>query len=77
MREGPVLYVLYSRVCCNGRKLVWYSCEVKKMSCIKPLLQPLRWCCVDCMIHHERDVREEQKCMYVERTSNYRVIPME
>jgi len=29
------------------------------------------------MIHHERDVREEQKCMYVERTSNYRVIPME
>jgi len=26
------------------------------------LLQPLRWCCVDCVIHHERDVREEQKC---------------
>ena len=23
------------------------------------LLQPLRWCCVDCVIHHERDVREE------------------
>jgi len=30
-----------------------------------PLLQPLRWCYVDCMIHHERDVREEQKYMYV------------
>ena len=25
----------------------------------KVLLQPLRWCCVDCVIHHERDVREE------------------
>jgi len=23
------------------------------------LLQLLQWCCVDCMIHHERDVREE------------------
>jgi len=23
------------------------------------LLQPLRWCCVDCVIYHERDVREE------------------
>jgi len=29
------------------------------------------------MIHHERDVREEQKSMYVARTSNKRVIPME
>jgi len=25
------------------------------------MLQPLRWCCVDCVIHHERDVREEQQ----------------
>jgi len=24
------------------------------------LLQPLRWCYVECVIHHERDVREEQ-----------------
>jgi len=38
------------------------------------LLQPLRWCCVDCMIHQERDVREEQKYMYVTRTSNNRMI---
>ena len=28
------------------------------------LLQPLRWCCVDCVIH-ERDVRDEQKYIYV------------
>jgi len=29
------------------------------------MLQPLWWCCVDCVIHHERDVCEEQKyiCM--------------
>jgi len=38
------------------------------------LLQPLRWCCVDCVIHHERDVREEQNYLYVARTSNNRVI---
>jgi len=25
------------------------------------LLQPLRWRCVDCVNHHERDVHEEQK----------------
>ena len=29
------------------------------------------------MIHHERDAREEQKYMYVARTSNNRVILME
>ena len=38
------------------------------------LLQPLWWCCVDCAIHHERDVREKQKYMCVARTSNIRVI---
>ena len=39
-----------------------------------PLLQSLRWCCVDCVIYHERDVREEQHYIYVARTSNNRVI---
>jgi len=34
------------------------------------VLQPLRWCCVDCVIHHERHVHEEQKYVCVERTSN-------
>ena len=34
------------------------------------LLQPLRWYCVDCVIHHERDVREEQKYISVARESN-------
>jgi len=37
------------------------------------LLQPLQWCCVDCVIYHEQDVREEQKYIYVARTSNNRV----
>ena len=38
------------------------------------VLQPLRWRCVDCVIHHERDVREEQKYICVARTSNNGVI---
>ena len=29
-------------------------CKIEGM-----LLQPLQWCCVDCAIHHKRDVREE------------------
>jgi len=31
------------------------------------VLQPVRWCCVDCVVHHERDVREEQTYIYVWR----------
>ena len=31
------------------------------------LLQPLRWCCVDCVIRHERDVPEEQHRTYMWR----------
>ena len=34
------------------------------------LLQPLRWCCIDCVIHHEQNVREEQKYICVARASN-------
>ena len=60
---------------------MWRSCGVQPshkeraigaVRCEKEgmLLQPLRWCCVECVIHHERDVCEEQKYMYVARTSN-------
>ena len=52
----------------------WDICALSVFYGYFILLQTLRWCCVDCMIHHERDVREEQKCMYVARTSNNRVI---
>ena len=31
------------------------------------LLQPLQWCCVDCVIHHEWHVREEQHHTYMWR----------
>ena len=31
------------------------------------LLQPLQWCCVDCVIQHERDMREEQHHTYMWR----------
>jgi len=33
------------------------------------LLQPLRWRCAECAVHHERNVREEQHHIYVARTS--------
>ena len=38
------------------------------------VLQPLRWRCVDYVIRHERDVREEQQYICVARTSNNGVI---
>ena len=38
------------------------------------LLQPLRWHCVDCVIHHERDVHEEKHYMNAAQTSNNSVI---
>jgi len=49
---------------------VWVSCRVQPshkeraigvVRCRKEgmLLQPLRWRCVDCVVHHEWDVREE------------------
>jgi len=37
----------------------------------KAMLQPLRWCCVGCVIHHERDVREEQHHMVVWKLCRY------
>jgi len=31
------------------------------------LLQPLGWRCIECAIHHERDVREEQAHVWCEQ----------
>jgi len=64
---------------------MWRSCRVQPwhkeraigaVRCKKEgmLLQPLRWRCVECVIRHERDVREEQQYRYAARTSNNRVI---
>jgi len=64
---------------------VWRSCRMKPsqkestigaVRCKKEgmLLQPLRWCCVECVIHNERNVGEEQHPLYVARTSNNWVI---
>jgi len=64
---------------------MWRSCQVQPsgkeraigaVRCKKEgmLLQTLGWRCVECAIHHERDVREEQQYVYVGRTSNNRVI---
>jgi len=35
---------------------IWYKLLMQALQ----LLQPLRWRCVECVIHHERDVCEEQ-----------------
>jgi len=45
----------------KGRAIGAVRCKKEGM-----LLQPLRWCCVDCVIHHERDVHEEQHHMWRE-----------
>jgi len=41
--------------------------HVSKLTHFIVLLQPLRWRCVDCVIHHEWDVREEQHHTYMWR----------
>ena len=56
---------------CEGR--AEFSLHTKSVICVVRckkegmLLQPLRWCCIDCVIHHERDVREEQHHTYMWR----------
>ena len=64
---------------------VWRSCRVKPsqkersigaVRCKKVgiLLQPLLWRCAEGVVHHEQNVRVEQRRVYVARTSNNRVI---
>jgi len=43
------------------------DCYVYVLIFVFILLQPLRWCCVDCVIQLERDVREEQQYIYTWR----------
>jgi len=65
----------------NAVTTMWRSCGVQPshkeraigmVRCKKEemLLQPPRWCCVDCVIHHKRYVRDEQKYICVVRASN-------
>jgi len=74
----PTLTPLHIPVCqCSWTFFPWYflPTSFKNYAYLKQLLllQPLRWWCVDCVIHHERYVRKEQKYMYVARTKNNRV----
>jgi len=39
--------------------------SLRSAECVFILLQPLRRCCVDCVIHQKRDVREEQHHTYM------------
>jgi len=42
-----------------GDRVVYCFSNKYYLKNIVQLLQPLRWCCVDCVIHRKRDVREE------------------
>ena len=48
----------------TSHNLLFAKLIMRNVPCV---LQPLRWCCVDCVIHHERDVREEQHHTYMWR----------
>jgi len=50
---------------------VWFA----RAALLAMVLQPFRWRCVECAVHHERDVREEQHpyTVYMARTNNNRV----
>ena len=58
-----------ARVWSNGNLSIRISCTwpVWAVCFSMVLLQPLRWCCVKCLIHHERDAREEQHHTYMWR----------
>ena len=57
----------------RNKMVLWQACEGRAVWNLRKnnarsvrskkegmLLQPLRWRCAECAIHHERDVREEQ-----------------
>ena len=60
-----VMWVHYGELEKDGKSTcVWQNGFDKKRWEVKiyghlAVLQPLRWRCVDCVIHHERDVLEE------------------
>jgi len=68
--------IIYSRFA-RGMKRRWKNNLRSKSDLFSTVvLQPLRWRCAECAVHHEWNVREEQHpyTVYVARTSNNRVI---
>ena len=68
----PVLHILITGACLimfsnDWGRTVSQTCWGVLQEDRMPLSQPLRWCCVDCVIHHEREVREEQHHRYIWR----------
>jgi len=53
---------------CKGSNPSWKRAKMANVNL--GLLQPLQWSCVDCVIHHERVVGEEQQYICVARASN-------
>jgi len=52
----------------QASKLFKTSLRLDTFVCM--LLQPLQWRCVDCVIHHERDVCQDNTIIDVARASN-------
>jgi len=80
-RHGCSVWRNWMETCKDIRKLRRTLCLLIFSKWAQPnikhvvlVLQPIGWRCVECAIHHERDVREEQRHIYVARTSNNRVI---
>jgi len=54
------MYVLSKvKILVVGGNYVWTNLIETRIDTSVPVLQPLRWRCVECVIHHERDVRDE------------------
>ena len=51
-------------------KIQFQFSSVCTLYVIYVVLQPLWWHCIECVIHHKQDVREEQQYIYVAQTSN-------
>jgi len=47
-----------------------FSAPKSLTAMLMQVLQPLCWCCVECVIHQERDEFKEQHHIYVAQTSN-------
>jgi len=71
-------FPIATKWCCDQNVEVVPGSAFTKGTCVRcgslwnegMLLQSLRWLCIECVIHHERDVRREQQYIYVAPTSN-------
>ena len=71
--SSSFVYLCFSLDCDACLKSSVLRVGVKMLHNTHLLHQPLRWCCAECAVHHERNVLEEQHHIYVARTNDNRV----